>query len=179
MAEQATIKGPSGSVLNAADNRALVRPQSGFDYALSQGNAYSWSNLTYDYDQHDTLLAVENNSASMDLHIERIYLVCDTVGQFTVFSASAITLAGTALVGVNLNRNSSNVAPATAKADETGQGEQAAGYLGRLLTGRLAVNIGEMIEVGGTIVLPLDYMIGIDSNVNGWAFVATVWGYFE
>ncbi len=181
MGEQATISGRGGSVVGVASNRALVRPQNDFHYALSQGNAYSWSNLTYDYDQHDTVLAVENNSAVWDFYIERIYLACDTLGEFTVFTTSGVVMTSvtTEPIGLNLNRNSGNVAPATAKTDETGQTEQGGGYPGRLLTGRLAVNIGEMIKVGGAIVLPLDHMIGIDSNVNGTAFVATIWGYFK
>lgn len=185
MAEQATISGPDGTKLHAADNRALIRPQSDWDYALSQGNAYSWSNLTWDYAQHNTILAVENNSATMDLRIHKIYLACDTAGEFTVFSASGKTLAGTALVGVNLNRNSNattgsiNVAPATAKANETGQTEQGDGYPGRLITGKLPVNIGLWLDIDGAIILPNDHMIGIDSNINGTGFTATIWGYFK
>lgn len=91
-----------------------------FSTAQKNGNAYSWSNVNYDYDGADTILLVSNSHQTLDLVIEEIQISSDTSTEVQVHCPAYPTLAGTAVTGVNLNRTSSNVALAEAYADETG-----------------------------------------------------------
>lgn len=176
----ATITGgASGQLAETADNCLKVRAETDFEYAVANGLAFSWANLTYDPDANDTILGVENNSTIYDLYIEKIIVSSDTSSQMVVHTSSGVTMAGTAITGVNLNRNSSFVAPATAKADETGNGQAAATYSGRLLTITVLANQAVIIPVGGAIVLPYDHNIGIDLTTAATASDCTIVGYFK
>lgn len=174
-----TIRGASDAQTAEVDSNALrTRRQNEWDYALANGNAYAWSNATYDYTAVDTILGVENNSATMDLKIKKIVITGDTASEFIVHTSSGVTMTGTAVTGVNMNRNSGNTAPATAIGDETGNGQAAASYSGGLLSGRFANDGLVEIDIDGAIVLPNDHNIGIDIITNGAAANITIWGYF-
>jgi hypothetical protein len=176
------IKGGSnGRIADVKDNALLANPRSDFAQAVRDGNAFSWNGDTYDYDANDTILGLENNSATKDLYIEKIFVTGSTATQFVVFAANSVTMAGTARNGVNLNRGNSSTAAglATAKRDETGNGEQAAGYNYPLITGRYANNGIVQLDIGGAIVLGQDQMIGIDLTTDGTACSATILGYFK
>ena len=178
--EVLTITGSSNQESVYVDDYSLrTRPYSEFDAAIEAGNAYSWSNLTYDPDAHDTILGVENNSSTQDLVIQEIRVSGDTATQFVVHTSSGVTMAGTAVTGVNLNRNSNNTASATAKADETGNGQQAASYTGRLFAGLIAADGTATIDVDGAIVLPNDHNIGVDFTTAATAGNITIIGYFR
>lgn len=177
-----TIIGSNGVLADvSAGNRLLSRPYSDWLYAVDNGLAFSWTNATYDYDANDTILGVENNSATHDLYIWWIGCTGSTATQIVVHTSSGVTMAGTAVTGVNMNRNS-NVAAAsytTAKADETGNGQQAASYTGRLLAGRIA-NAGWIEwDVQGAIRLPNDNNIGIDYTADGTTCQCTILGYMK
>ncbi len=176
------IRGASdSSTVNVEDGALLSRPKSDFEIARDAGYAFAWTGDTYDYAANDTILGVENNSSTRDLYIEKIVVSGDTASQFVVHTSSAVTMAGTARTGVNLNRNSNitDTGLATAKRDETGNGQQAASYTGGLISGRFANNGVVTIEVGGAIRLAQDHNIGIDLTTDGTACVATIWGYFK
>lgn len=178
MTQSITLRGASDSALAEVDDGALrARPYGEWEQALADGMAYSWSNASYDYTAIDTILAVENNSATHDLKIKRIFLTGSTATQWVVHTSTGTTIAGTAVTGVNLNRNSGLAAPATAVANETGN-TQSTAYLGKLITGTIA-NAGAVdIAVDGAIVLPNDSNIGIDFTTNGTTANCTIWGYF-
>jgi hypothetical protein len=172
------IRGASDSALAEVENGALKARRYGeWEKAVADGRAFSWSNATYDYTAKDTILAVENNSATHDLKIERIIITGSTATQFVVHAASGVTMAGTAVTGVNLNRNSGLAADATAIGDETGNAG-ADTYTYRLITGRFANNGIVDLSVDGAIVLPNDHMIGIDFTTDGTAANCTIWGYY-
>ena len=90
----------------------------------------------------------------------------------------SVTMNGTAITGVNLNRGNTNTASATAIGDETGNGQQAASYTGRLVTGRFANSGIVELDIGGAIVLGSDHNIGIDFTTDGTAANCTIFGYF-
>lgn len=175
----ATISGGStGQLAATIDNCLQVRLMSEFEQAVRNGLAFSWSNLTYDPAAIDTILAVENNSATYDLCIEKIILSSDTSSQMVVHAASGVALSGTAIVGTNLNRNSANTAPATAVANEVSNTASTA-YTYRLLTVTVLALQSVVIEVGGAIVLPNDHMIGADLTTAATAANCTFIGYFR
>jgi hypothetical protein len=175
-----TLRGSSdGAVADVKASALQTRPQSDWDKAIADGDAYSRTNATYDPDAHDTILAIQNTSATRDLYIDRLWVNSDAATQFVVHTSSGVTMAGTAVTGVNLNRGSSNVAPATAIADETGNGQQAAAYTGRILTGFVAANGLVEIKLDGALVVPYGYTVGIDLTAAATASVMTIWGYFK
>ena len=181
MAERVKLLGSSdgAEVYVDAENALRVYPKSDFEQARDAGYAYSWASLTYDPDANDTILGVENNDEARDLYIEKIYISCDTATQYVVHTSTGVTMAGTAVTGVNLNRNSSNTASATAKCDETGNGQQAVSYTGRLYSGRLVANVLLELDIGGDVVLPYDHTIGVDFTTASTAGNVTIVGYFK
>lgn len=179
MSETLTVIGPSGEAATVSSNALSVRLKSDFDKAVEDGDAYSWSALTYDMTAKDTILGVENNSSTKDLYIQEIHIQSDTASQFIVHTETGLTMAGTnAVTGVNLNRNSGNVAPATAYDDETGN-TAADAYTKRLITGLVAADGNVVLTLDGCIVLPNDHFIGVDLTANAAACNVTIIGYFK
>lgn len=175
-----TLIGASNSQkANVADNALLVRPYDEFEYAKANGKAYSWSSLTYDPDANDTILGVQNTSSTENLHICQITITSDAITQWVVHTSSGVTMAGTAVTGVNLNRSSTNLASAIAKTDETGNTQQADGYTGRIYTGRVPANGHVLLEPNGSIILPNNWMIGVDFTAAATAGNITIIGYYK
>jgi len=119
--------------------------------SLENGNAYSFSTgASYAATALDTILAVTNNSDSL-LHIDKCVLnngataVSEWLIHFT--DGTAIVHAGTNVVPLNLNRNSGNVANATATRDETDNTQ------GNILTGSwLAIDTSRVIDLRGVFL---------------------------
>ncbi len=176
------LRGGSTSSMAEVDaNRLRTRPLSEWDVAKAAGLAFSWSSASHNYAQYDTIIAVENNSEKYDLKIKKIVIISDTATEFIVFAANGVTIgAGDAIAGVNLNRDSAQLATtlATAMGDEQGQDEQGDTYPGKLITGRVVADVASTLDVDGAIVLPNDHMIGLDFTTVGTDSYATVWGYF-
>lgn len=173
------LRGSSdGSLAGVEDGALVTAPLTDWEKAVADGDAYAWTNATYDPDAHDTILGVQNTSTTRDLHIQKAWVNSDTASQFVVHTSSGVTMAGTAVTGVNLNRGSSNAAPATAKADETGNGQQAASYTGRIMTGYVAADGLVEIDLSG-LVLPYNWMVGIDLTAAATGSVMTIWGFFK
>ncbi len=177
--EQIQIRNAAGEVVEISEGRVHARGRSDFEAALLAGRAFSWANATYDYDALDTILGIANDSDDYDLHVERIICTGDTATEVVVHTSPGVVMAGTIVQGVNLNRGSALVPPATARADETGNGQQAAGYTGRIVTGRFAANGLLEFGLGGGLILPRDWNVGVDYTADGGAANVVVWGYFK
>lgn len=175
----ATITSGGDSLASVADECLQVRIKTEFEQAVEDGLAFSWSNLTKNIDATDTALCVQNDSTIYDLYIERILVSTDASGQIVVHTSSGVTMAGDAVTGVNLNRNSSTTAPATCKGDESGNGQAGASYSGRLYTVYALANQGIDIPVHGAIVLPYNHNIGIDITAEPTGSAQTIIGYFK
>ena len=145
-----------------------------FQTALKNGNAYSWSNVTYDPAALDTILTVCNDhSGGQNLHIERVDFSADVATQYVVHLPTYATWAGTAVTGTNLNANSANVAVATAKANETGQATR-----GTVVAG------GSVLASGKDpnwmhVTLGYHKAIGVDCVADVGGALVTIWGYFS
>jgi hypothetical protein len=143
--------------------------------ARDKGELYSWTTATYNYDAADTILLVRNDSATKSLYIESVVFSGDTASEWKVHvSTTAITAAGTAVTGVNLNLTSNNSADATAKADETGNS------IGSVIHGAFVLaSTASRQDYGGALVLPQNGWVGVDVVTNGAAAVASIVGWFE
>ncbi len=182
----ATINVRGGSTSNLAEvdpgSALRTRRQNEWDKALADGLAFSWSSASHNYDAHDTIIAVENNSDVYDLKIKKIVAIAgNTATEIVVFGASAVVLTGDDdITGVNLNQDSSQLATslATAKGDDTVNAEQASAYPTKYLTGRAAILGSATFDVDGAIVLPSDHLVGVNFTDAGDDSYATIWGYF-
>lgn len=175
------IAGASGQVAFVKDGGLQVNPRTDFEQAVLDGRAFSWAALTKDADAHDTVLGLENNSPNDVLKIHKIIVTTDNGSQIQVFTASAITMAGTTVVvGVNLNRASGRAAQATAYTDETGNTEQGSGYAEKILTQVIIADTVTEIMFDGAIVLAADQMVGVDmTTASTSGATVTIIGWFE
>jgi len=171
------LEGRSGENVEVqGDGRMDVRAKSIDELALvsrEKGLAFTWSNETYDPDAADTILGVQNTSATLDLYITDIWISCDTATVVEVHIPTAEpTMAGTAVTGRNLNTTSNEVAPATAKGDETGntQGD----VIGQF---RVAA-AGDSVHVKLPVILGQNKMIGVDVVTASTAASVTIVGFF-
>ena len=171
------LEGKSGERQEVdVDGRAFVIAKSIDELAIiarEKGLAFSWSNVDYNYSAADTILAVENNSPTRKLYITEILVGGDTATEVIVHvPTSNVTMAGTAVTGVNLNGNSSEVAEATGIADETGntQGD----VLARVRIGAAANSVPVKVPA----ILNQNQMIGVDYVSVGGAASVTIFGFF-
>jgi hypothetical protein len=144
--------------------------------SVVDGQAYSWTNATYNYDAADTILAVQNTSTTQNLHIDQIWCHGDTTTRVIVHATSedGFTIAGTTVTGVNLNRASSNTASATAKADETGNTQ------GNILwAGSIPSDNATPVAIGLGVILDLNDVIAVDFTDDGGEALVTIIGHYE
>ncbi len=173
------IAGASGQTALVKDGGVQVNPRTDFDQAVLDGLAFSWGSLDYDPDAHDTILGVQNSSSTHVLKIHKLIFSSDTASQIQVFRATGVTMTGTAVVGVNLNGASGRVPEATAKADETNNGEQAAPYTAKIMQKQVAADTPVEILLDGGIILGEGDMVGVDLTTAATAANATFIGWFE
>ena len=182
-AESTYLRGSDGGVAAVEHNRLVVNPKTEFDQALADGLAFSWSTLTANLAAGNTLLGVENNSTDYLLCIEKIIISITVAGGSVcpVFTASGVTMAGTACNGVSLNRGMTgrNAAPlATAKSHETGQDEAAGSWTKKVYMPQCLTSVPYIINVRGGIRLPYDHGVFVDAIEEITAETVTIIGYF-
>jgi hypothetical protein len=178
-AQEVFVGGSNGQIAEVVDNALSMEPRSAFAQAVLDGRAFAWTMVTYDPDAHDTIIAVQNTHPTKSLRIHRIHISSDTASQIQVFVASGVTMAGTAITGVNLNRGSGRLAQATAKADETGNGEQASSYPTLMFRAQLAANTQFTHETDGGIILPYNIMLGVDLTTAATGADGAIIGWYD
>ena len=144
------------------------------DASVVNGLAFIWASQTYDPDMDDTILLVKN-TGDKDLHIDSIWLSCDTDTRALVhLPVAEVTPAGTAIVGVNLNTGSANVAEASAMRDETDNTQGLVVWSGEIKAA------GDPYEVvfGGALVLVKNKSVGVDYPTASAAADVTIEGHF-
>lgn len=182
-AESTYLRGRSGNVATVVNNGLSISPKSEFMQAVEDGMAFSWASLTANIDTGDTIIGVQNASTAHILVIEKIIISGTVAGGSVcpVFCASGVTMAGTAVPGVNLNRKSNIVATdlAIAKSDETGNTEAASSWPYRLYMPQCLTSVPYIIQVGGAVRLPYNHAIFIDAIEEVTAENATILGWFK
>ena len=139
--------------------------------------AYTWNYEAYDPTALDTVMFLRNDS-NIPLHIHHIYFYTDTATVINMHTISnGETPTGTAVTGVNLNRNSGNLAVVTAIQDETGNSSQ-----GTILeTKYVAANedVTLLKENGYEIILGKNDCIAIDIVADAGSTFGHIVGYFH
>ena len=183
MSSGAFIMGSSGRQADVTVNKELKTCNpTGIHRASALGDAYAWNAVSANIDTTDNMILVCNKSSSRLLVISYCMFEGDIVGQldFKLAECSGLTLAGTAITGVCLNRALNKTAPASAWADET-QSPAASVILTHYQTLPYAGVNGIMntVDFHDAIILGLDDAFGIDTILEPAAgFEATVFGYF-
>jgi len=185
-------RGYKAEITNNNKVRAYATTEKEISYESEvNGEAYTWTAVSANVDTGDTGLLVCNDSATKKLIIQKIYVWADVAAQFKVHVPAYPTLAGTAVVGVNLNRASNNVADATAKADETGNTFAAANVITTLRNTYYsrgngddnadipAAGQGQWVDYDGALVLGYHDCIAVDIIGESAAFECTIIGYFH
>ncbi len=187
--ERVGIKDGTGNGYTAkvnSDNQLTVRVVivSALHNASLKGDAFAWNAVSANRATTDNLLLVNNDSTSRWLVIDHCYIVGDIAGQmdFKLLNTAALTLDGTVVVGVNLNRGSNKIADATAKSNDAQTGTATIFYtiyqhLAENTQGTTAAM--KRVDFEGAIILGENDAFGIDTILEPAAgFEATAIGYF-
>lgn len=149
-------------------------------YASRDGNYYTWTAATTNIDANDTMLYLVNNSTSMILHIDFIYIWTDIATEVDIgFPTTYVTPAGgTVVTGVNCNRASGSAADATARADETAN--SIVDLLTTLHTNELATEqFFQTMVIEGKVRLGYHDAIQADIKTDPGAYNCTFGGWFK
>ena len=172
-----------GAKVNST-NQLIVTTASAIHQASLLGDAFAWNAVSANIDTTDCCLLVCNKSSTRYLVISYADVQGDIAGQidFKLAECSGLTLAGTAVTGVCLNRALNKTAPASAFADETASPAATVFYTHYQ---HLCVNAQGTtapivrIPFNDAIILGLDDAIGIDTILEPAAgFEASIVGYF-
>ncbi len=146
------------------------------------GDAFAWPAVSANIDTTDCMILVANTSETRKLVISFCMFQGDIVGNMNlkVCSVAGLTLAGTAIIGVNLNASSSKVAPASAWSDETQSPATSIIYAhAQSLPYAGVAGIMNRVDLNDAVVLGYNTAFGIDTILEPAAkFEATVFGYF-
>lgn len=183
MAEASYIVGSSGNQADVNANQHLkVSAPTGIKEASLLGDAYAWNAVSANIDTTDCMILVANTSPTRLLVISYCFFEGDIVGamDFKLADVTGLTLAGTAIVGVNLNTSSNKSAPASAWGDETASPATTIFYThGQTLPYAGVVGIMNHIDFHDAIIVGYNSAFGIDTILEPAAgYEATVVGYF-
>lgn len=177
-----TVNDPDGEPQRVIEGRAQAdaTTRTELEHASqAHREGYSWSSGTYDMGVNDTILLVKNNSAQ-DLHIIIAWLSTDVDTRVVIHSPTVVfTGAGTAVVGVNLNKRGANllttdVTVAEAWRDETGNAQGDIWWSGEIMA---AANPYPVI-LQGAVILAKGDSIGVDYVADAAAVDVTLMGHF-
>ncbi len=180
---QAMIVGASGKTVETTNaNEMKVYSPLGMHRASLLGDAYAWTAVSANIDTTDCMILVANTSTSRLLVISHCIFQGDIVGTMTfkVSDVTGLTLAGTAIVGVNLNTSSARAAPASAWGDESASPAETVIYThSQSLPYAGVVGIMNRHNFDDSIIVGYNGAFGIDTILEPAAgYQATVFGYF-
>ena len=169
--EKLSIMGSSGSQVEVKRNAMLI-------HRLDKTEGFGWTTVTADIAAGETAVLVTNLSTTKHLHIVKAFAFSDVHSALLLNLPTFATFTGTAVVGIPLNRAAISIAPATAWADETGNGSE--NTFARVSTNELSTGQhGVTIELGDIVKLGYRDSFSIDIVANSTAFYTAVIGYYH
>lgn len=171
-ASEIAIAGLNGPQVDVVNNSLLT-------FEPDETEVFGWTTVSTDPGTGgETALLITNISTSKTLHIVRAYIWSDAHTQVLFTLPSFATFAGTAVVGIPLNRQKISIAPATAFADETANTSNnvfARTSSNELTTGQQ----GQWIDLDGKVQLGFRDSFGIDVVANIANFNTFVLGFYR
>ena len=179
---QANIVG-SKNTADVTNNEELkVYNPSSIHKASLLGDAYAWTAVSANLATTDCLILVANTAVDRLLIINKVIFEGDIVGTMTlkISDVTGLTLAGTAITGVNLRSDSAKSAPATSFSAETASpATRVIMTWGQTLPYAGVIGIMNEINTDDAIIIGYNGAFGIDTILEPAAgFEATVFGYF-
>ena len=148
-----------------------------FEHAAERGDAFSWTNVTYDPDAADTIILIRNDHTTKNLHILGFSFNGDTASTIKCHLTDKTnpTPAGTlSIVGVALNSILGGIPLATAFGDET------ANTQGNIVYNfKIEANKHYDIDLHGAVILGTNNSFAIDYVSAATAAFTTVLGYYK
>lgn len=173
----------TGQLAKVVNNKLCVCSKTApriFFVSRDDADSYSWTAVTENLPANGTALLVANDSTTKFLYIYSIYVWSDVATAIHIHVPSYVTPAGTATVGVNLNRTSGKLAEATAKANETANVFAQANVLYTLHTNESATDqFAVYMEFNGSLILGYHNSVAVDIVEDSAAFNCTIVGFFE
>ena len=153
---------------------SITRPA--IEEAARRGLAFSWSNVTYNYSAADTILLVQNTNTGRKLHMSHAIVSGDTATEvrFHYTDKTALTPAGTAVIGVALNNVIGGTPTSIAKGDETANTQGNIFHHQEILAATPT-----FIDMRGAVILGLGQSVAVDYVTVGATCFVTMWGYYE
>jgi hypothetical protein len=176
------ITGGTGSnyaVGVTSDNR--LRTYSGQESEIAfqsrvNENAYSWT-MSADLGADECAIYLRNDS-EIPLLIDKIFIWGSAAATYEIYAGNnKITVAGTAVTGVNLNTDSTKTPEATCTHTETGA--DAGGTLTLIQTIQSGVAAKETVEWNGALVLGRLGEIAVNVVTDIALTSVTILGYFQ
>ncbi len=140
----------------------------------NHGRAFTWSNVTYDPAAGDTILLIKNTSPTLGLIIQHFSIGSDVNTVATIHSPTCAIPTGTAVTGVNLNRQSGKTAEATAICDETTNSQANVMHNVYVLA-----NTSTPINTEGSLILGLNDCVAVDFVADVGACYVSIKGYYH
>jgi len=167
----------SGEQVAVSDNKLEVDSSSMsriYFRSKNQGDTFTWSNVSYDYDANDTILLVKNTSRTKTLVVTDIFISGDTTTPYAIHIPECDNPTGTSVTAVNPNRDSGEIADATAVSDETTNTQANVLFRGIALN-----NTVTPINTRGSIRLGLNDCVAVDFATDGTAAYVVIAGFYE
>lgn len=174
------IKDPDGTSAKVTDDNRL-RTYAGQESEVAfqsrvNENAYSWT-MSADLGADKCALYLRNDTTT-PLLIDKIFLWASAAATFEIWAGNnKITPAGTAVVGFNLNTDSTALADVTCTHTETGA--DAGGTLTIIQTIQTGAVTKELVEWEGALVLGRLGEIAVNIVTDVDLASVTVLGYFQ
>ncbi len=175
--EDGTGRGHRVQVTNKNMLRTYSTTKTEVAYESEQnGNAYVWT-TTQNWGADKNIIWLRNDSASYDLHIERIVISCPAACMVQIFVGEGSTVGGVEVIGTNLNRGSGNQANVTCRHTNT----NVDGGTGMTLLGTMYAPPTSMAGISfiGALRLTLNTEVAVNFITDVDLSSVNIMGYFH
>jgi hypothetical protein len=167
-----TMKGARVTDENKVRTYTTVESEISFE-SETNGRAYSWT-ASADIDATDSILWLRNDSTTENLIIDFISISSNAAGSWFIYCPVNATPDGTTVTGVNLNRQSGNVALATCKRDNT-----TASLANYVFYGHSGAAETVQVDFHDSLILGYLDCVAIDITTEPALAQATIFGYYH
>ena len=157
---------------NKLATRAVVVTEMGHTSA-DDGDSYSWT-ASADIDATDSILWLRNDNPNKKLIIECIHVSSNVAGSWFVYCPENVTPDGTVVTGVNMNRQSGNVALATCHRDN-----ETAVLANYVFYGHSMAADTKTFSFHGALVLGYLDCVAVDITTEPTLAQCTIFGYYH